>query len=189
MLVIQHRAQDDQEIRAEYAEIDVMMTEDRVVVCRHDHRYKGVPVWSQNYVPDMGPTLKDFVEACPAKLFVELKLGSLHVDAGIKDFEQQVLVQSPGAFAYLSFDFRSIYELRKLAPNATLLANAHGIRLPAPFHNLRHFANGICVPLLHATHHLRAHDLPTYVYGVNGPSEVAYMPIKGVITDYPELWK
>ena len=188
MLVIHHRVQDAAEIRAPFAEIDVMMTADRVVVCRHDHIYEGETVWSQRYVPGMGPTLTEFVIRCPAKLFVELKLGSLHMGAGLKDFEQQVVAQSPGAFAYLSFDYGSLYRVRQNT-KAPLLLSVHDHRLPAPVSAIKEVAQAICVPVSQMAFYSHVHDLPMYVYNVKDPAEIGDKSVQGVITDYPELWR
>lgn len=188
MLVIHHRVQDKPTARAKYAEIDVMMTADRVVVCRHDHTYCGKTVWSQDYDEGMGPTLKHLASLCPAKLFVELKLGSLHMGAGLLDFEQQVVAQAPDAFAYLSFDYGSLYRVRRYT-DAPLILNVSDNRLPATALVLKELVQAVCVPVPQLIHHSIAHDIPLYVYNVEDPAQVRGQSIEGVITDHPELWK
>lgn len=187
-MIIHHRAQDVPKIRAKYAEIDVMMCNDFTVVCRHDHEYEGKAIWEQPYSYGMGPTLKDFLLRTTAELIIELKMPSNHRGAGLKVFEKAVASLAPDAFAFSSFDWACLVRLRDLLPDAVLIANTHDNRLPATVPQIATIANGVAVPKSWLQHHMIAHRLPTFVYGVNDPSEVTDERVVGIITDHPEKW-
>lgn len=193
MKIIQHRAQDAQFTEPpEAMEVDVMMTADRAVVCRHDHIYEGKPVWTQNYTAAMGPLLEDFSRGYTGILIVEIKLPELHWADGVKEFEEEVLILTRfHNRGFCSFSPASLHKIRRLQSDSYLIANTHDERLPDSESNLKTYADAVAAPLPYFNNHEQC-SLPLYVYTVNSPdalSDRLRNRLEGVFTDHPEVWK
>lgn len=187
MMIVQHRAQDSGiNARADMVEVDVMMTMDRHLVCRHDHIYGLDPVWHQRYTPDMGPLLMEFMESTDKPLLLELKLPELHWEAGRDDFEVAIINTAPNA-AFCSFSLASLYKIRKIRPTSRLVLNLWDKRLP----DYGTIANAIAVPTGYVDHYIGRDVPPLFVYTVNDPRVIHpenYDKIEGLITDNPGVF-
>lgn len=191
MLIIQHRAQDAEKIsdRADLVEVDVMMTADAQIVCRHDHIYEGRPVWEQNYDDGMGRTLQRFIALAGSdRLIIELKLPELHWAAGLEHFEKVVTFIKPFPVAFSSFSVASLVKIRRDSP-VGLIANTHDNRLPAPVADLATLVSAVAVPKSDLLSHSEHHNLPLFVYTANSPADLPESRATGVFTDHPENWK
>lgn len=184
MKIIQHRAQDSGiHARADMVEVDVLMTQDKHLVCRHDHIYGLDPVWCQIYNEDMGPLLFEFMEQTNKPLLIELKLPELHWEGGLRDFEVAVVDMAPNA-AYCSFSTASLYKLRKIRPTAKLVQNLWDKQHP----NYGRIADAYAVPTGYVDHYVNLDVPPLFVYTVNDPRVIHpenFDKIEGIITDNP----
>jgi glycerophosphoryl diester phosphodiesterase len=193
MMIIQHRAQDaDFNAQADCAEVDVMMTSDGQVVCRHDHQFKGCDIWKQPYDPRMGPLFRDFVDAYSGKLIVETKLPELHWQGGSKDFELGVIDIAPPDAMFCSFSAAGLHKLRLMRPDATLIANFFSHDEPNTLLLITDNIEAFAVHLSDYKFFKDRYEIPIFVFTVNDPDEITLQQrreLAGVFTDHPERWR
>jgi glycerophosphoryl diester phosphodiesterase len=192
MELILHRAQDKEPQRwarlgYNAAEIDVMMTRDKVIVVRHDHIYDGLPAWEQDYVPDMGPRLIDYcVDGLP--LFIEVKLPESHPD--MDELASRLLLAVIDAkTVILSFSVNFLHRLyfKHGEQDIPLVYVDDGRRLVIPYEEMAKFLRGIAFPAQHIGVQAGAHSLPLFPYGTAEEIKkyippTAHSGIAGVIT-------
>jgi glycerophosphoryl diester phosphodiesterase len=195
MELILHRAQDKEPQRwarlgYNAAEIDVMMTRDKVIVVRHDHIYDGLPVWEQDYVPDMGMRLENaYFDGVP--LFIEVKLPESHPDMdelASRLLDELVLHFNP-RIVILSFSANFLHRLyfKHGEQDIPLVYVDDGRRPVIPYEEMEKFLRGIAFPAQHIGVHSGAHNLPLFPYGTAEEIKkyippTAHIGIAGVIT-------
>jgi glycerophosphoryl diester phosphodiesterase len=193
MMIIQHRAQDSTfNAQADCAEVDVMMTSDGQVVCRHDHLFEDKEVWSQPYKPEMGPLFRDFVDSYSGRLIVETKLPELHWQGGQKDFEMAVLEIAPKDAMFCSFSAAGLHKLRLMRHDATLIANFHSTEEPNVLLLITDNIEAFAVRLSDYKFFKERYEIPIFVFTVNDPDELNVQhrrELAGVFTDHPERWR
>lgn len=192
--VIGHRAQDMHPSKYQYCdmlEVDVMMTADREIVLRHDHKVDGTPVWEMRSDALRAPLLDDLVVEVPLPLFVELKLPEKHWQAGFEDFEERVLQLLRPKDVVLSFSAACCAKIKQLDPDRPVVQTLKDRRLPHTEEQVARYADGVCCHVNDLAWNAGSHSLPLFLYGDFSYSSIekgVYPGIAGVIVDNPEVF-